>query len=351
MPFNRPDLTTLLDRAAADIESRLPGADARLRRSLLGVLARVHAGGIHGLYGYLDWMSKQIMPDTAEVEQLDRWASIWAVARTAATTAAGSVTFTGTDNTQIPAGTSIQRADGEVFTTDAVATIASGAILAPVTASVAGANSNTLANTVLTLVSPISGINSAATVDANAITGGTDTETDDALRTRLLDRIKEPPHGGNSNDYIAWAKQVSGVTRAWLYPHELGVGTVSLRFMMDDAYADGIPQPSDVTTVQNYIDTLRPVTAALTVVAPIADPLNFTIQLLPKDTATQTAVQTELTDLIQREAVPAGTLLLSHLREAISIAEGETDNVLVSPVADVTHAVGHIATMGAITWL
>ena len=33
MPFNRPDLPTLIDRAVADLESRLPGADARLRRS------------------------------------------------------------------------------------------------------------------------------------------------------------------------------------------------------------------------------------------------------------------------------------------------------------------------------
>ena len=47
MPFTRPTLTTLIDRGAADIESRLAGSDARLRRALLNVLVRAHAGAVH----------------------------------------------------------------------------------------------------------------------------------------------------------------------------------------------------------------------------------------------------------------------------------------------------------------
>jgi len=350
MPFNRPDLTTLLDRAAADIEARLPGADARLRRTLLGVLARVHAGGIHGLYGYIDWLAKQLMPDTAEVEHLDRHASIWGVPRKAATVAKGNVTFTGTDTTLIPAGTAVQRSDGAEFATDADVTIAAGTATAAITASVPGAGGNTAANTALTLVSPISGVNSAVTVDGSGLTGGADAEADDSLRTRVLDRIKAPPHGGNTNDYVNWALEVAGVTRAWVYAQELGIGTVTVRFMMDDLYTDGIPLAADVTAVQAYIDGLRPVTADVTVVAPVAVPLDLTIQLTPNDATTQAAVQTELADLIKREAVPGGTILISHIREAISIAAGETDNVLVSPAADVTHTVGQIGTLGVITW-
>lgn len=54
MPFNRPTLPQLIQRNITDIESRLPGRDARLRRSNLNVLAKVHAGAAHGLYGALD---------------------------------------------------------------------------------------------------------------------------------------------------------------------------------------------------------------------------------------------------------------------------------------------------------
>lgn len=350
MPFQRPELTTLIERAQADIESRLPGANARLRRSLLGVLARMHAGSVHGLYGYLDWLARQIMIDTAEAEHLARWASIWGMSRKPATAATGTVTFSGADGTVIPAGTALQRADGIEYTTDAETTIAGSAASVAITATKPGEAGNAAGGTALTLVSPISGVDSTATVDSAGLAGGADTETDDSLRSRLLARIQQPPHGGATADYETWALEVSGVTRAWVYPAELGLGTVTVRFMMDDTYADGIPQAADVQAVQDHIDALRPVTADVTVVAPVAVPLDFTIQLTPNTSSVQAAVQAELTDLLRREAEPGGTIPLSHIREAISIASGETDHVLVAPTADVTHNTGEIAVMGSITW-
>ena len=105
-----------------------------------------------------------------------------------------------------------------------------------------------------------------------------------------------------------------------------------------------------IAEVQTWIDARRPVTANPTVVAPIAAPLNMSIQLLPSSQAIRDAVTAEIADLLRREAVPGGTILLTHLREAISIAAGETDHVLISPVANVTHATGLIAVPGVITW-
>jgi len=102
--------------------------------------------------------------------------------------------------------------------------------------------------------------------------------------------------------------------------------------------------------VQDYIDSVRPVTANVVVVAPIAVTLNLTIALTPNNTLVQAAVQAEVEDMLRREALPGGTLLLSHLREAISIAAGETNNVLITPTADVTYADGEMAIMGTITW-
>ena len=66
MPFVRPDLQTLIERAQADIQSRLPGTQPQLRRSLTGVIARMEAGVAHGLYGYLDWLALQLMPEGAK---------------------------------------------------------------------------------------------------------------------------------------------------------------------------------------------------------------------------------------------------------------------------------------------
>jgi uncharacterized phage protein gp47/JayE len=85
-------------------------------------------------------------------------------------------------------------------------------------------------------------------------------------------------------------------------------------------------------------------------VAPVAVPLNFTIFVTPNTADVKAAVTAELTDLLRREAVPGGTILLSHIREAISIATGETNHTISVPAADVAHTTGQIATMGTITW-
>ena len=356
MSFSRPDLPILIDRAVADIESRLPGADARLRRSNLNVLARVHAGATHGLYGYLDWLSRQILPDTADAEILERHARIWlTIGRIPAAYAVGQATVTGSDGAVIPAGTVFKRSDGTAYAAESEATIAGGSALVTLVAEVAGQAGNAAAGSALTLDSPIAGVNAAATVTAGALTGGADIEDDDSLRIRLLERIQQPPMGGAKADYVAWAKEVPGVTRAWCYPEEMGDGTVTVRFVRDDD-ASLIPDANEVAAVQAYIDERRPVAAELFVVAPVAAPVAFEVELVPATASVKAAVEASLRDLLLREAEPEGGLgegriLLSHIREAISLAAGETDHHLIAPVADVTPAIGAMATFGSLVWV
>lgn len=349
MPFNRPTLSGIIDRTFSDITSRLNLQGAILRRSVVGVLARVLAGASHMLHGHLDWIAKQAIPDTAD-EWLPRWAAIWGVTRRAAEFAVGNVTFTGTINgTIIPAGTVLRTADGIEYETDADATLTAGTATAAVTAVVAGADGNADAGTSLTIVNPIAGINSAVTVAVGGLTNGSDVEDDDSLRARLLARIQQPPHGGADFDYEAWALEVPGVTRAWVYPQQLGIGTVSVLFVRDDD-ASIIPDAAEIEAVQDYIDERRPVTAEVFVLAPTPDTLDFTIELSPDTAAIRSAIEAELEDLLSREAEPGGTLYLSRINEAISAAAGEFDHTLTVPAADVVSATGHMPVMGEITW-
>lgn len=355
MPFNRPALPTLIDRAEADIESRLPGADARLRRSNLNVLARVHAGAVHGLYGYLDWIARQILVDKADTEFLERHATIWLPAgRLPAAYAAGKVTVTGASGAVIPSGTVFKRADGAMYSSSAEATIVAGTALVAVVANVAGQVGNGVAGITLNLDSPIAGVNAAAVVTVGALTGGAEIESDSSLRARVLARIQQPPHGGAKHDYIAWAKEVPGVTRAWCYPLEMGDGTVTVRFVRDND-ASLIPDANEVAAVQAYIEAVRPVAGELFVVAPVAVPVNFTISITPATASVKAAVEASLRDLLIREAKPEGgagegVILRTHISEAISLAAGETDHVLIVPAANITPSIGQMATFGAITW-
>jgi len=348
MPFNRPSLPTLIERNLSSIESRLPGSDPRLRFSLLNVIASMHAGAVHSLYGNLSWNSREMIPVTAS--DVAPWSTVWGIQRLPAQVAIGTIEFTGVDASIIPAGTLVQRSDGVEFATDAEVVIAGGTASAAVTAVLAGDDGNTQPGSTLTLVSPVTGVNSNATVDASGITGGADVETDSDLLERLLARVQTPPHGGTAGDYVNWALEVPGVTRAWAYPLENGDGTVVVRFMMDDAYSDGIPLAGDVATVQAYLDAQAPALAAVTVAAPTPVPLDMTIAINPNNTTVQQAVQEELADLFLRTTSPGGTVLYSRLNEAVSIAQGEIDHSILSPTDDVTHTYDQIATLGTITW-
>lgn len=347
MPFDRPTLPDLIAQAQADIAARLPGADARAPRSILSVLARVEAGGLHGLYGYLDWLSEQLLPDQA-TDWLDRHGAVWGILRKQASAATGEVTLKGSG--LVPAGTVLRTAGGRRYVTLAEVVV-SGPTTVEVEAEEAGAASNAVADTVLSLVTPIAGIESQATVADAGIGGGADIEADDALRARLLARIQQPPHGGAAHDYVAWALEVEGVTRAWVSPHEMGAGSVTVRIMSDGLTPDGIPAAATVEAAQAHIDGLRPVTAEVHVVPPVAVPLALTISdLQPATAEVRAAVEAEIADLVARQAVPGGTILVSHLRAAISAAAGEVDHVLVSPLADITHAAYEIAVPGPVTW-
>lgn len=363
MAFTRPTLPELITRVEGDLKAGL-GITTILRRSFLGVLARALAGLSHLLFGFLKYIEQEAFPDTASAENLDRWGSIWGVYRKTATFAEFTATVTGSIGTIIPAGRIFKRIDGVEFSTVAEVTLAGTSGVISLVSSLSGKNNEVSIGDVLTILSPIAGLDSSATVLAITIEPE-DSEDDDLFRARLLDRIRQPPSGGAANDYIQWALAVPGITRAWVGPQALGPGTVVVYVVSDDE--DPItPSPAKITEVFNYIEELRPVTANLTVVAPVLLPLNMTIELKPNTSAVQAAIIAELNDLITRESALAGSykspgvlntgkILLSRINESISIALGEEDHniTLINGAApgDITPATGELIVLGAITWL
>jgi uncharacterized phage protein gp47/JayE len=349
MPYNRSLPAETLARLEAEIRLALPGADPQLRFSMEYVLARVVAMASYEMDGYIEYVMRQILPTTCDVEFLPLHGFFWSIPQLEAQRAVGPVEFSGTDSTVIPAGTAMLIDDLE-FTLDADVTIASGTGEGTVTAELEGAAGNKSEGAELTLVSPIAGIQSAVTILTPGLSGGVDIENPEAWRARIVERVQTPPHGGNEADYHTWAKAVPGVSRVWVYPNQLGRGSVYLLFVMDEKPATIIPTPTEVGFVQDYIDIKRPVTADVTVAAPTPVEVDFEINLSPNTAAVRAAVTAELADLIRRESTPGGTLLLSHIREAISVATGETDHALVNPSANVTRTFGEISVVGDITF-
>lgn len=354
MPFIRPTLAELIDRVFTDLASRLPGVSTTLlRRSLAGALARAEAGAVHSLYGYLDYIARQALPDTAEDEFLLRWAAIWLPdGRKPATFATGTnaVQVTGTPGKGMPAGTVFQRSDGVLFTTTQEILLGGTTATVSVKANAAGAAGNTVPGVALGLLQPVEGFSSSAVVVAPGIIGGVDQETPQALQARLIRRIQQPPQGGSESDYVAWALEVPGVTRAKVYPMQLGLGTVTVIIWNDDVSTGFIPDPAVVAAAKAHIEEKAPVTADVTVVAPTSYLVNMSIALSPDNLSTRAAVTAELGDLFLRDSEPGGTIPISKIREAVSISSGVLDSQVLVPTTNIVAPAGALPRLGAITW-
>ena len=364
MPFARPTLTELQQTAIQDITtSGVPGLTGLLRTAVLRVLAWCMAGLAYSVYGYADWIARMGVPFTAEDEFLYAWSALVGVYPKAATSATGTAVFSGTKGRLLPNGTSLTRQDGTPYVTTADATIVHGKLTVPIAATIQGAVTDDPGGTQISIATPITGINSAGVTEL--LTGGADAETQDQLRTRMLIRYRSPPQGGDSEDYVEWALQVPGVTRAWCTGPALGPGTVSVFFMMD-GQGDGFPnghngvspqetRPSmgvatgDQQIVADYIYPLQPVAAMVYCIAPSPPSIDVTLEdLSPNDDATQDAIVQALSDMMLVEGSPGCTLYPSQFYEAILAVPGINRFNMTDPSEPVELVQGYLPVMGAL---
>lgn len=345
MPFETPSLPVLISRTQSDLASEA------LRRSDAQVLARTLSGTAYGLYGYLDWIVDQILPDRADEETLERVAALRLnQPRNVAQPAEGSVLFTAAAGAVLDADVVLQAADGRMYRVTAGVTTVVGTNTTTIESVEPGALGNADEGLQLTLVQPVAGVTNAFTVIAPGLSGGIEKESVESLRARVIRSYRVIPHGGSADDYETWALEFPGVTRAWCRGNYMGPGTVGL-FVMRDNDPVPVPNPTQLQEIKDYIEPLRPVTAELFVLAPTLKPVLYSIHPVPDTTAVRAAITASLKDLHEREAGLGDTLLISHIREAISGAAGETDHSLTVPAADVPAAAYELLTFGGITWL
>lgn len=350
MPIIRPTLQTLIARISGDVQAGVDATAPLLPTSILSVLARVFAGSAHLLWGYLSWVARQVIPDTAEAEYLERWAAIYGIYRVPATYAAAEAEIAGTNGIVIPAGTVLVAAGGAEYATAADATVTGGVATLEVTALVAGAAGTLAEGQVLQLLQPVAGLNPSGTVQESGLVAGADAETDEAMRGRLLARIQNPPQGGSAADYVAWtlANPDISAARAWVYPGIDGAGSVGVVFTV--AGADPIPSSPQVEAMRDYLAELAPVTARVIVIAPELLEVDLTIAITPDTSALRTAVEASLAEYFAENGSPGATLYRSQISEAIASVPGIVDHTLTAPVANVVLGADELATVGAVTW-
>jgi uncharacterized phage protein gp47/JayE len=353
MPLSRPNLGQLVNQAESEINALVPGADARLPFSIFGVFARVWGALVDGLYSALAFLVRQCFVTTAEWDFLVQHANTYGMAPLPATYAQGCITLQGA-GAVVPVGSIFTRLDGTQYQTSTSALVPpSGFIDVPCICLSAGAIGNASAGSVVTSSVSIALLVSSQVCTA-AISGGAEAENTEQLRSRLLQRIQNPPGAGTASDWERWARQLSSaITRVWVVPAVSGNGTVGVVFAVDN---NGIvPSPSLIAQMTAHLANFNPAGCVVSVYAPTLKPVAFSIAAVPNGSvAVRSAIIEELDDLLFREARPGAAIPLSRINEAISSAQGETDHTLVAPIAAPTFAASptfEIGVIGAVTWI
>lgn len=352
MTFTLPTLEETRQQVGSDIEAHLPIKSAKTRRSAAGVLAFAQAGAVQGLHAHIDYRHRNFLPDgLADAEGVERWARIYKFWYRDPAYAFGMARVSGAVGATLLAGTPLQYTQGLLYTVRETVTLAASSALVMLDAQTPGRAGNLAPGARLTLLSPVTGIQAAALVGEDGMTGGTDLETLDSLRERVLRRMAEPPEGGSLSDYETWALESHpAITRAWVTEHELGSGSVVVRIVCDNQESL-IPSAEVLEICAAHIAQRRPAgRRSVYVLPPVDTPVNYQIHLVPNTPQVRAAVVAELRDLHRRESRPAGTLKISHIREAVSLAAGETDNIVESPLANVVAGAGRILTLGSVEW-
>lgn len=354
MPFERPSLSELIERARLDIEAVGLDLVSRVRLSFEDAFARMVAGVAHGLHGHIAWATAQILPDKASMPFVRRWGNMLGLSPRPANEATGVVRFTRTAASgAVPAEGAVYRfSDGTEYSIlYPLFNSASTTIDANVVAVVGGAAGNRDAGDELAAVVAVVDLDSPAIVQAPGLERGIGAETDEQYRARVVRKLANLGDAGAPGDFVNWALEIPGVLKAW--EEVTGAGEVEVAFV-DGDYETGeyvFPDVARVAVVDAYLESVCPITIDVIAVAPVAEAVNYTLSVTPDTAEVRAAVEAELTALHAREGAPGVTLPISRIREAISAAEGETDHVLASPAANVVpSAPANILTRGTVTF-
>lgn len=158
-------------------------------------------------------------------------------------------------------------------------------------------------------------------------------ESVDDWRRRVATDMRDPPSGGDSPDFVAWATAVPGVARAWVRPCWQGLGTVGVLFAAAGDY-DPVHAAGLRGAVQAALDGKPPQGVERTAIVPAARRIDLRLKLYPNTEAVQKAVLDAVREFL-RELEPGELMLLSRLRRAITSANGLIDHRVHLPWSDV----------------
>lgn len=321
----------------------------------IGIRMKVLAGEVFSLYHAFHWLKNQVFPQTAHDDCLALHAQQRGLSRKPALAASGSLSFSRKNplayDLTIPSGT-IASTGGENalrFATSQPAVLKAGytSVSVPAAALAPGADSNAALGTVCVLVTPPPGIE--AVTNAAPFSGGTDAESDDLLRARLLQSYAQISNGTNPEFYRSFALQFDGIQSAGVVPQEDGAGTLSLYL----ATRGGAPDDALLQEIQNQINQIREITVSVTVKPAAEKSIRLACYLQPLDPYSFEEVKPICEQAMQDyfHSLSVGQpFIMTHLGQALLKTGAIKNYRFYSVSADTAVSNTEIAVPGTVSW-
>ena len=273
-----------------------PGLNVDQQDSDWWIRSRVVGSVLAGVYADQRLISNDAFPQRARHDALRRFLEEYFGDQGVqgdflpATQAQGNVAVTGDPGQVVSQGLqAVYPPNGNTYislstvTLDAIA----GTGVIPFKSSAAGQAQNLSDGAILNLPSPPTGLQATASV-SGGLSDARDPETDTEARARILIRIREPLGVGRVSDYIQYAMAADpAVVSASVARFPYGLGTVGVYITSGTTNVDAaidageaisvIPSDALVATVQAFLEINRPVTDCVTVLKPVAVPINVTV--------------------------------------------------------------------------
>ena len=347
---NYDELLSRMEQRYQELSGFVPSA-----RSDLGIRLRVLAYELDQIKQRQQELQTQVDPRQATGEFLDLHAMTRGLTRKEAACAQGELLFSRSSPAsyaiQIPAGTVCSTAAGEHsvrFSTSEDGAIQEGETQAvlPAVCLTPGEIGNVAVGTVQTMVTPVQGV--SGVTNPSPFLDGSPEETDEALRTRLLESYRTISNGANAAYYYQIAMGFEGVHSAQVLPRHRGRGTVDVVI----APRTGTPSSELLEAIEVRLQRDKEIAVDVQVLSCQEVSVPVEVAVSPKDDVTfeelkenvEQALTTWFLDIQVGQSLPLAALITFLYQ-----LPGVQNCSLAAPGQDVTAQEGEILRLGTVT--
>ena len=328
MSFEQQSTSDVLSRLKTDLSTTNNEAST-VEGSFNADMLTANSIEFGNAYNEMNLMMEAAFAGTSWGDYLTMRAAEFGVIRKEATAAVVDLKISGTAGASVIKGSLFATAEDLRFHTLTDVTVGSaGTVTVKAQCESTGTAGNVASGTIAKIPYSMPGI--SAVTNVVAATDGYTQETDADLLARYLLKVRTPATSGNTYHYQQWALSVAGVGQVKILPLWAGNGTIKVLIVDSD---NATASSTLIKAVSDYIETVRPIGATVTVASPA--PLAINIKATITGTGNADTVKTAVNAYFKNNGFGLAYISVARIGK-ILLDSGITDydNLQINGQAD-----------------